>query len=79
MTKKPKRPRDINQLARLMVDIATSGGDAGLKSDSNPMAALGRSGGLKGGVSRAKSLTPAKRTEIARAAAEARWRSKKDE
>ncbi|MEM8492496.1 MAG: histone H1 [Pseudomonadota bacterium] len=39
--------------------------------------ALGRKGGLKGGKSRADRLTPEQRSEIARIAAEARW--KKDD
>jgi hypothetical protein len=36
-------------------------------------AALGRLGGLRGGVARAAALTPRRRREIARAAARARW------
>jgi hypothetical protein len=36
-------------------------------------AALGRLGGLKGGVARAAKLTPRRRRAIARAAARARW------
>ena len=35
--------------------------------------ALGRKGGLKGGPARAEKLTPARRSEIARKAAAARW------
>jgi hypothetical protein len=35
--------------------------------------ALGRKGGLKGGPARAAALSPARRREIARAAARARW------
>jgi hypothetical protein len=37
------------------------------------MAILGRRGGLRGGVARAKSLSPARRAVIARQAARARW------
>lgn len=73
MSRSPKRPRDINELARMMVDIATTGGDAAPKSESNPMAALGRSGGLKGGVARSNKLSRERRQEIARHAATARW------
>jgi hypothetical protein len=40
-------------------------------------AALGRLGGLKGGHARALRLSPAKRREIARKAAKARWRKQK--
>jgi hypothetical protein len=38
-------------------------------------AALGRLGGLKGGPARAAALSPARRKEIAREAARARWAS----
>ncbi len=37
-------------------------------------AAYGRMGGLRGGPVRAERLSPRRRREIARAAAEARWR-----
>jgi hypothetical protein len=41
----------------------------------NPAAvALGRRGGLVGGKARAQSLSKARRSEIARRAAEARWK-----
>jgi len=40
-------------------------------------AALGRLGGLKGGVARAAALTPKRRREIARDAAIARWRRRR--
>lgn len=43
----------------------------------NPHAvALGRRGGLKGGKARADKLTPEQRSEIARRAAQARWKKK---
>lgn len=46
----------------------------------NPAAvALGRLGGLKGGKARAKALGPAKRSQIAKKAAKARWKAKKGE
>lgn len=76
MTKTPKRPRDINQLAKLIADIAT-----GEVVDTKPAddgkdpaaVALGRKGGLKGGKARASKLTPEQRAEIAKKAAKARW------
>jgi hypothetical protein len=44
------------------------------KRRKNPAAvALGRLGGLKGGVARAQVLTETERSEIARRAAQARW------
>jgi hypothetical protein len=43
--------------------------------DKNPAAvALGRLGGLKGGKARSESLTPERRKEIAKKAAETRWK-----
>ena len=43
--------------------------------DKNPAAvALGRMGGKKGGPARAKKLSKKRRSEIAKKAAEARWR-----
>jgi hypothetical protein len=45
------------------------------KPQKNPAAvALGRLGGLKGGKARAKILTQKQRSEIAKIAAEARWK-----
>ncbi len=77
----PKRPRDTNQLAKSIVDLAT-GEASELVSEKDkakdPAAvALGRKGGLKGGKARAESLSPKKRKEIAKKAAEKRWHSKK--
>lgn len=73
--KKPKRPRDANQLAKLITDLAT--GDAvevDPDAGKDPAAvALGRKGGQKGGKARAESLTPEKRADIAKKAAQARW------
>jgi hypothetical protein len=74
-----KRPRDLNQLAKLVVDLAT--GQAELpKSDEgkDPAAvALGRRGGLKGGKARAKNLSREQLSAAARKAANARWRGKR--
>lgn len=72
--KHPKRPRDPNQLAKSIIDIAT-----GQKPDCDPTpddGARGRAGGLKGGSARANSLDPQKRREIAQKAAAARWEKK---
>ncbi len=75
-TRSSTRPRDANQLAKLMVDLATGQAVENVDSHSgkNPAAvALGRLGGQKGGAARAKKLTAEKRREIAQKAAEARW------
>jgi hypothetical protein len=73
MTRTPKRPRDPNQLAKLIVDLAT-GAETEEKPEA-PTAAqeFARSGGLKGGRARADALTPEQRKEIAQTAAQKRW------
>jgi hypothetical protein len=48
------------------------------RDEKNPAAvALGRLGGKKGGKARAEKLTPEQRSEIAKKAADARWRKRK--
>lgn len=77
MVQHPKRPSDPNQLAKLMVDIATGQqSDPLLMPDGKNAAAvvLGRRGGLKGGDARAKKLSAEERSDMARAAATARWK-----
>lgn len=78
---RPKRPRDANQLAKRIADIATGEADDRVptpeEQGKDPAAvALGRKGGLKGGKARAKSLSPKRRAEIAKKAATTRWQSK---
>ena len=76
---KPKRPRDPNQLAKLVVGIATGEQAEVIElGNKNPAAVLlGRLGGQKGGLARAAALSPKKRREIAKRAATARWQKKK--
>lgn len=67
-----KRPRDPNQLAKLIVDIATGEAEdtvSAAKRNPDPH----RVGGLKGGLARAKRLTSEQRSGIAAKAAKARW------
>jgi hypothetical protein len=71
----PKRPRDANQLAKLIVDLSVGEAveadpDAGKDASA---VERGRRGGLKGGTARAAALSPAKRTAIAKKAAASRW------
>lgn len=66
-----KRPRDPNQLAALIVGLAT--GEIKEPAGKAPKRAQG---GKKGGAARAAALTPAQRSEIAHAAASARWKKK---
>jgi len=74
---KHKLPKDTNQLAKFIVDMATDNLEPEPVSTKNPAAvALGRLGGLKGGTARANSLTPEKRKEIAKKAADKRWGTK---
>lgn len=81
MAKTPKRPRDPNQLAKAIVDLATGDvqGDAPPERQKDPAAvSLGRRGGLKGGAARAEKLSPEERREMAQKAASARWGRKDD-
>jgi hypothetical protein len=71
MTKTPKRPRDPNQLAKSIVDIATG------EVDTSPVPMTVKrasTAGAKGGPARALTLTPKQRSEIAALAAQARWK-----
>lgn len=73
---KKKRPTDVNQKAKNIVDIATGETqDTELTPDGKNAAAvaLGRRGGLKGGKARAAVLSAKRRKEIAQKAAAARW------
>ena len=75
MSKPPKRPRDANQLAKMIVDITTGDAEEEVKDDGKDPAAvaLGRKGGKVGGKARAEKLTPEERSAIAKKAAKARW------
>jgi hypothetical protein len=83
-SRKPRRPRDANQLAKLITDLAT-----GQASDASPTpeqegkdpaaVSLGRRGGLKGGRARAEKLAPEERRRIALRAAAVRWAAKSRE
>jgi hypothetical protein len=75
-----KRPRDPNQLGKLIVDLATGEAD---EPDPDPddgkdpaAVELGRKGGLKGGKARAAKMTAEERSEASRRAARARWSAK---
>jgi hypothetical protein len=70
----PKRPRDSNQLAKLIVDIATGEAEDTVSQSKRAKKPKGRAGGLKGGKARARHLTPKERIEIAKIAARARWK-----
>ena len=74
--KKPSRPRDPAQLAKLIGDIAIGErpNDSPKPGTEPEEIAWRRKGGRKGGKARAKALSPGKRSAIAKKAAAARWR-----
>jgi transcriptional regulator with XRE-family HTH domain len=84
MPKRSSKPRDVNSLARLIVDEATGQkpvaepeGEPKPDPGKDPAAvALGRRGGKKGGKARAEKMTPEERSEAARRAAKARWKAR---
>ena len=69
MAKTPKRPRDLNQLAKFVIDAAAEGAPMPTKTQERAA-----KGGKVGGPARSRTLTEAQRIEIARAAAAARWK-----
>lgn len=77
---KPTQPRDLNQLAASIVGAVTGDEpvpepDDKVEPEKNPhAAALGKLGGKKGGPARALRLNAERRSEIAKQAAEVRWR-----
>jgi hypothetical protein len=73
MAKRSKKPADLNRLAAAIVGDAT---DETPQEPESQQARAGRAGGAKGGRARAQSLSPERRSEIARAAANARWQNK---
>jgi hypothetical protein len=74
MTKTPKRPRDTNQLAKLMVDILTGQvEDRELTPEERGVDPAASAMGKKGGPARAASMSPERRAEIAKKAAAKRW------
>ena len=74
MAKHPKRPRDPNQLAKLILDMTIGEvPNDSPKGPDTPAIQARRKGGLKGGKARAEKLSPTKRRMIAKKAARARW------
>lgn len=69
-----KLPRDPNQRAKAIVDLATGQRDPEPVREKDPAAiARGRLGGVIGGKARAANMTAEQRSESARIAAKARW------
>lgn len=75
-TNRGKGKPDMNVRAYETMLIATGQMEKPVVApEKNPVAVtLGRLGGLKGGKARAEKLTSEKRSEIAKKAADSRWR-----
>ena len=71
-----KKEHDFSVTAFRVVQEATGQIEKHTKTRSIDYKALGRLGGLRGGVVRAERLTPKRRVEIAKKAALARWGSR---
>ena len=70
-----KRPRDLNQLAKLVVDIASGEVEDTVSVKKRaPESVKGRPGGLKGGAARVAAIPADRVVDIARLGAEARWK-----
>lgn len=67
MSSPPKRPRDMMQLARMVGELAAH-------ETVEPEAPVVNEAAVKRGKARADSLTPAKRSSIAKKAARTRWK-----
>jgi hypothetical protein len=67
--------KDINQLAKFIVDIATGEANDPHENKKPGAAVNGRTGGKIGGKRRATALTAKQRKEIAKKAAAKRWPS----
>lgn len=76
MATRPKRPRDVNQLAKLIVGIST--GEAEDDCERNDAAEAGSKGGKVGGPKRMSLLSAEQRKALALRAARARWSKKTD-
>ena len=75
MERRKKKEHDFAVTAFHVVQEATGEVEPETKSVKEFDAkALGRKGGLKGGKARAEKLTPERRSEIAKKAAQARWK-----
>ena len=77
------RPSDVNQAAFQMVERSTKESEPAdkppvPKAVSKVMAMMGRKGGLIGGKRRLATMTDERRSEIASAAATARWKKRKE-
>lgn len=70
--------KDVNQIAFETLQQAIGAMPKGQAERKAEATELGRKGGLKGGVARAKSMTKEQRAEIAKKGAAARWNKPKN-
>ena len=76
--KPTKRPTDANQLAHFLGKQSTGEASEPSKADiSRVMSVLGRRGGKVGGKRRMETMTPEKRSALARLAVQTRWAKKR--
>lgn len=85
-SKRPKKREDEAQAAVRVMETIAARSEADAPDDDAPVeitdamraaaAAFGRMGGKIGGPARAASMTPKRRSDIAKKAAAARWRGK---
>jgi len=66
--------RDVNEIAFATLQQAIGAMSKERSARKAQAAKLGRRGGLKGGKARKKALSAERRSEIARKAAQARWK-----
>jgi hypothetical protein len=71
-TRRLTRPRDPIQLGKLIVDIAT--GQVDDRIEDAIASEVRRKAGVEGGKARARSLSPERKSEIAKTGANVRWR-----
>lgn len=81
-----KLPKDANQRAYEIVRLVTEEPEEPTPTVEEPkkersaiseyLATIGRRGGLKGGKARAEKLTATRRSEIAKKAANVRWKER---
>lgn len=69
----PKRPTDMNQRAKLIIDIAIGEIEEEKKIKNPVFVESGRKGGEVGGKKRAENLSKEQKTDIGKQGAKKRW------
>ena len=73
-----EKTKDVSQMAYAMVQAIADDNVPKMADGKDPLAvALGRRGGLKGGIARRNSMTAEQRSESARKAAVSRWKNRR--